>query len=473
MKKVLTLLAIALAALTSCEEDSISISPTELLFDSEGGEAIVTVTSTSSWELYGYSEWCYGVSSPGEVTFIVEPNISSEFSRSTTFTFICGNKEATLTVTQEKKEYSISIEPTELAFEAEGGEAEVTITSSDEWSINSMPDWVEVSEKSGENGATIIVKVEYITEADTRFGEIVFTCGNKEVKVLVTQKADESPIIQFKDPKFLERVLRYFNADRNGDGQISEKEASVCTGLGVSDAGIRNLEEIKYFTALTSLSCNNNQLTSLDLSNNTALASLECNDNQLTSLDLSNNSNDNQLTSLDLSNNTVLTELSCDYNQLTSLDLSNNTVLTELSCDYNQLTSLDVSKNTALTGLYCSDNQLTSLDVSNNTALTYLYCSDNQLTSLDVSNNTALTYLYCYNNQLTSLDLSRNRGLEDFKPIYYYVLHYESGEYSLKYSLDTACPLESLIIYKYHILSDYSLRALEDVYPDLKITYVE
>ena len=295
---------------------------------------------------------------------------------------------------------------------------------------------------------------------------------------------DDSPIIQFKDPKFLEAVLNNYDnegnsIDRDGDGQISEKEAMLVETLLIG-GDIRNLEEIKYFTALTYLDCSDNQLTSLDLSKNTALTYLSCSDNQLTSLDLSNNTaltylwcGGNQLTSLDVSKNTALTELACSYNQLTSLDLSKNTVLTYLRCSDNQLTSLDVSKNTALETLYCSDNQLTSLDVSKNTALTKLYCSDNQLTSLDVSNNTALTYLRCYSTQLTSLDLSRNRGLEDFGPIYYDVLHYVSGEYSLEYSLDTACPLESLIIYKYHILSDYSLRALEEVYPDLKITYVE
>lgn len=451
MKKVLTLLAIALAALTSCEEDSISISPTELLFDSEGGEAIVTVTSTSSWELYGYSEWCYGVSSPGEVTFIVEPNISSEFSRSTTFTFICGNKEATLTVTQEKKEYSISIEPTELAFEAEGGEAEVTIASSDEWSINSMPDWVEVSEKSGENGATIIVKVEYITEADTRFGEIVFACGNKEVKVLVTQKADESPIIQFKDPKFLEVVLRNFNVDRNGDGQISEKEASVCTGLGVYDAGIRNLEEIKYFTALASLSCGNNQLTSLDVSNNTALEYLEC--------------YNNQLTSLDVSKNTALTRLECYNNQLTSLDVSNNTALTELVCQYNQLTLLDVSNNAALTELSCGGNQLASLDVSKNTKLKYLDCRNNKLSMIDVSQNTQLTTLDCAANySITHLDLGKNKVLESLYCIGRSIIN---GKYT------EVIPLESLVLYKYNMLNDWSWMLLNGAYPDLEITYVE
>jgi Leucine-rich repeat (LRR) protein len=48
-------------------------------------------------------------------------------------------------------------------------------------------------------------------------------------------------------------------------------------------------------------------------------------------------------------------------NQLTSLDVSQNTALTELDCNDNQLTSLNVSQNTALTYLDCSDNQLTSL----------------------------------------------------------------------------------------------------------------
>ena len=51
-----------------------------------------------------------------------------------------------------------------------------------------------------------------------------------------------------------------------------------------------------------------------------------------------------------------LEELSCYSNQLTSLDVSNNTKLTWLSCYSNQLTSLDVSHNTKLTTLYYEDN---------------------------------------------------------------------------------------------------------------------
>ena len=58
-----------------------------------------------------------------------------------------------------------------------------------------------------------------------------------------------------------------------------------------------------------------------------------------------------------------LTTLYCKNNQLTELDVSQNTKLAYLDCYANQLTALDVSRNTALTTLYCSDNSLTSLDI--------------------------------------------------------------------------------------------------------------
>ena len=60
----------------------------------------------------------------------------------------------------------------------------------------------------------------------------------------------------------------------------------------------------------------------------------------------------------------------CFSNQLTELDVSNNTALTSLYCGYNQLTELDVSGNTELTHLECYNNQFTKLDVSKNPKLT-------------------------------------------------------------------------------------------------------
>ena len=111
-----------------------------------------------------------------------------------------------------------------------------------------------------------------------------------------------------------------------------------------------------------------------------------------------------QLTTLDVSNNTALTWLWCYKNELKTLDISTNIALTELNCSFNELATLDVSTNTALTELYCHFNELTTLDVSHNAALTRLECYKNELKTLDVSNNAALQVLYCSNNYMVSPD---------------------------------------------------------------------
>ena len=72
---------------------------------------------------------------------------------------------------------------------------------------------------------------------------------------------------------------------------------------------------------------------------------------------------------------TALSSLSCFSNHLTSLDVSGCAALWKLICRNNQLTSLDVTQNEVLWGLDCSNNALTALDVSQNTVLENLSCS--------------------------------------------------------------------------------------------------
>ena len=220
--------------------------------------------------------------------------------------------------------------------------------------------------------------------------------------------------VNIPDAIFKAYLVNNTAINTNGDNEIQVSEASVFNSyIVVQTLNITDLTGIEAFVSLTVLYCNNNQLTSLDVSTCTALTYLHCYNNQLTSLDVSSctaltylDCNDNQLTSLDVTSCTALTFLDCYNNQLTSLDVSSCTALTYLDCEGNQLTSLDASGCTALTDLGCEGNQLTSLDVSTCTALTYLHCYNNQLTSLDVSSSTAIGALYCYDNQLTSLDVS-------------------------------------------------------------------
>ena len=74
---------------------------------------------------------------------------------------------------------------------------------------------------------------------------------------------------------------------------------------------------------------------------------------------------------------TSLNILRCTDNQLTALDVSENTALTKLDCCFNKLTALDVSKNTALISLSCVRNQLTSLDLSNTNIMNDPNCGNN------------------------------------------------------------------------------------------------
>ena len=193
-------------------------------------------------------------------------------------------------------------------------------------------------------------------------------------------------------PSF-EQALIDIGIDTDGvmNGAISIHNISNITYLPLNDANISSLSGLEKFTGLKKLEVFNNELTSLDVSQNTALKEL----------DFSNN----LITSIDISQNTALTSLVCFNNQLTSIDVSQNIALATLAITNNQLTSINLISNTNLTQLYCSKNQLASIDLSSNIALQELFCFENLLTNLDLSQNIALKELYCQDNQLASLNV--------------------------------------------------------------------
>ena len=219
----------------------------------------------------------------------------------------------------------------------------------------------------------------------------------------------------FPDANF-RAIVSSFDVD--GSNTLSATEIAAVKYLSCYNKKVKDLTGIEHFTALTTLQCDYNELTALDISKNTALTNLSCVNNQLTVLDVSRNADlkrlvcfGNKLTALDVGNNTALEALHCGSNELTALDVSKNTELKELTCANNKLASLDLRKNMELAVLDCHYNGLTELDVKSNTKLTKLSCSSNSLTTLDVSKNPELKELRCGYNRLTSLDVSNNTEL--------------------------------------------------------------
>ncbi|HWT73857.1 MAG TPA: InlB B-repeat-containing protein [Mobilitalea sp.] len=193
-----------------------------------------------------------------------------------------------------------------------------------------------------------------------------------------------------------------------GANQLSQLDASGAANLELlscSDNYITVLN-INGLNKLVSLYCNGNLITSLDVSNNTTLECLDCGGNTISNLKVTGNNSlltlecdMNFLSVLDVSN-LPLQKLVCNNNLLTTLNLSTNSALQYLDCSSNQLTSLDVSNNTELYDLYCGNNLLTTLDLSNNEHLVNLYCNNNILTSLNVSGISYLWRFDCRYNHL-------------------------------------------------------------------------
>lgn len=88
----------------------------------------------------------------------------------------------------------------------------------------------------------------------------------------------------FPDANFRNYLL---SQNYGNDGVLTDEEIAGVFIMDVSSKEIQSIQGIEYFTALYYLSCNNNQLTSLDVSKCGVLTILVCWNNQLTSLDVS------------------------------------------------------------------------------------------------------------------------------------------------------------------------------------------
>jgi hypothetical protein len=249
----------------------------------------------------------------------------------------------------------------------------------------------------------------------------------KKITLLFTFLFSISVVLQAQttaipDANF-ENKLIDLGIDTNGaNGNILNSDALAVTVLFVINSNISDLTGIEAFTNLTLLDCGSNNLTSINVSQNTLLESLDCSFNSLQIIDVSQNTqltylhlDDNDLQELNVYNNTQLEILFCRRNNLQTITFSNIAFypsLESIYCSFNQLTALDPTYITGLREIYCEYNQILSIDFSVNTNLEILNCSNNQLQAINISNCTQLERLYCRYNQISHLNLSLNTSLE-------------------------------------------------------------
>lgn len=163
ISKIFLFTAAALALCGACDdsddkvdpsttEDKISISPTEGVVGSKGGDVSTMVTSSGEWTLEG-AENAYVTPSAAKgkdgdiVAFTVKANDKEE-DQVFTYTFACGKKTAPFKITLKKKA-SETEEQLELFYAEEsniipreGGKVTVLVTSSGAWTLEGTADFV-------------------------------------------------------------------------------------------------------------------------------------------------------------------------------------------------------------------------------------------------------------------------------------------------------------------------------------------
>ena len=169
-----------------------------------------------------------------------------------------------------------------------------------------------------------------------------------------------------------EQALINLGYDNVLDDYVLTSNISNVWSLLVEGLNIYDLTGIEDFTSLMGLYCANNQITSLNISNNIALEELVCGSS-------CGSSGGNLLTTLDVTQNINLIYLKCEGNQLTNIDLSNNTLLVDLFLGANMLNQLDVSNNPLLKTIGAGFNQLSSVNFNNNPLLESLDLMNNNL----------------------------------------------------------------------------------------------
>jgi len=145
--------------------------------------------------------------------------------------------------------------------------------------------------------------------------------------------------VTIPDQNFEQKLID-LGIDTDGlNGKITSTNISNITVLDLANSNISNLSGIENFASLTYLDVSNNQLKTLDVSNNGLLETL--------------NASSNQLTTLDVSKNTKLTIVYVANNPLVSLNLRNGN-------NRNFILPTQTGKNAA-SGLYTSFLGLTTL----------------------------------------------------------------------------------------------------------------
>ena len=164
----------------------------------------------------------------------------------------------------------------------------------------------------------------------------------------------------------LRNYLKESGFDKNDDGYFSQSELDAVEEMEATYNKLENLKGLEYFRNLKSLDIRSNNISGeLDLQLFPNLTSVYC--------------DDNEITSIRFGENCKLELIGCNYNQIEVLDVSGLDHLDQLGCTGNPLKVLKFNEKWTSIRLYCDECSLTSLKIpeSLDASETQISCENN------------------------------------------------------------------------------------------------
>ncbi len=184
---------------TQASAKLLSVSPTQLNFDSGRGNKDVKITSNVAWDVSTKDTWISlsmkNGSDDGTVSVSVSANGATQ-SRTGTITFTGGGITKTVDVSQTGLKKILDVDPTQLSFDFGAGSKDLAITSNLNWNVNTKDNWISISPKSGSKNDTIKISVDPNnpivvfgngTSGDGRDGIVIISGGGLADTVKVHQ----------------------------------------------------------------------------------------------------------------------------------------------------------------------------------------------------------------------------------------------------------------------------------------------
>ena len=202
--KLIHFLLAAFAALTvsACgdpETDPVPVTlvsnPAELVFDAKGGTKDLTITSgikptvstDASW--LSLSEGAFA-SNTLKISVTAKENTGTD-NRSGSIRVIGEKQSLMIAVTQQVPQVALTVDKTSVAFDRFGGEAVLTVTSSQQPTVSTDASWCSVStgtiDAAHHTAVTLFAGANRVQSANS--GTVTIQCGNEKVSVKITEEA--------------------------------------------------------------------------------------------------------------------------------------------------------------------------------------------------------------------------------------------------------------------------------------------